>query len=360
MRVVGLVAAVGAAGFYAAGLALQTLEARLAPREEALRPSLLRRLSFRPLWIAGTALGLAGWGLQALALLFAPLTLVQAALPVGLIALLAIGVTVLDEKVGRRELTSVAAITLGLGGLAAVAPAREAAAAGPAGDAAYAALLALAFVPYVARRRHGLVIAAAAGVAYSADGIATKFAADDYSRHFWAALGLWLVLMGIAAGLGTLSEMSALQERPATQVAPVVSVLTTLVPVALAPALVGERWPAGVPIRTALGISLLLVLIGTAMLARSEAVGRVLAGDPRSSDNETARRPLRPRTESTLVIVSDAAEAETPTETTTTSPASTPSSSDSPASRRSDPTIGVPPTSSAARYSPSEKPSRGR
>src|SRR5205085_6876992 len=88
---IGLAFAFGAAALYAAGIALQALEAREAPEEHALRMSLFLRLVSRPRWLAGTAVGLAGWALQALALTRAPLTLVQPAVAASLVFLLAIG-----------------------------------------------------------------------------------------------------------------------------------------------------------------------------------------------------------------------------------------------------------------------------
>ena len=66
-----------------------------------------------------------------------------------------------------------------------------------------------------------------------------------------------------------LSETSALQARPAIQVAPVVSVVQTVVPVVVAPILLDEHFTDtplhGVP----LAISLLILLTGAALLNRS-------------------------------------------------------------------------------------------
>ena len=72
--------------------------------------------------------------------------------------------------------------------------------------------------------------------------MATKLASDDLSRGSWSWRRLWAVATGRASGVGVLSEMSALQARPAIQVAPVVFVTQTVVPVVLAPLLLGERF----------------------------------------------------------------------------------------------------------------------
>ena len=75
--IIGVGAAVGSAILYAVGIVLQAGAARSAPVEDALRLALFRRLVRSRRWLAGTALGLLGWALQTVALLHAPLTLVQ-------------------------------------------------------------------------------------------------------------------------------------------------------------------------------------------------------------------------------------------------------------------------------------------
>ncbi len=83
--VVGLALTLSASILYAAGIALQAVEAREVPEHRALRLGLFRQLIHRPRWLIGTACGLAGWGLQALALTHASLTLVQPTLAFGLV-----------------------------------------------------------------------------------------------------------------------------------------------------------------------------------------------------------------------------------------------------------------------------------
>ena len=80
----GFALALGAACCYETGYALQAIEARRAPTEKALRPSLMTYLVRRPLWVGATALSLLGWPLQIIALAHAPLTLVQPVLALGL------------------------------------------------------------------------------------------------------------------------------------------------------------------------------------------------------------------------------------------------------------------------------------
>src|SRR5919109_966450 len=84
----GFALALAAACCYETGYALQALEARRAPAERALRPSLIGHLVGRPIWVGATALSLLGWPLQIAALSQAPLTLVQPTLALGLLLLL--------------------------------------------------------------------------------------------------------------------------------------------------------------------------------------------------------------------------------------------------------------------------------
>jgi drug/metabolite transporter (DMT)-like permease len=319
--VAGLALAFTTAILYATAVGLQALEAREAPKEQHLRLSLLRRLVTRPRWLIGTGLALVGWIAQVGALLLIPLTLVEPALAMSLIVLLAIGSRVLGERVGRREILSVSTMVGGIALLAWAAPPRETEHAGGAGTVvAIGILAAIALVPYglsLLGRSAGLLIAVGAGAAYAIDGLATKFFSDDFSNEAWIGLVAWGVVMGLAAGVATLSEMSALQNRPATQVAPIILALTTLVPVALAPVLAGETWSGDPWLRVALGASILLIVGGASVLATSPAVGAVLD----ESGNGTAESDEADSTLSTRSsIESESASDESPSVTTTTSP----------------------------------------
>ena len=74
---VGIAVALVAVFANAFAIVLQAAETRRAPLSDAGRPSLLVRLARRPRWLAGTALLVAAWPLQVLALALAPITVVQ-------------------------------------------------------------------------------------------------------------------------------------------------------------------------------------------------------------------------------------------------------------------------------------------
>ena len=107
---------------YALSAALQALEAREAPPETALRASLLTGLVRQRVWVIGALVGIVGWGLQAGALAFASVSLVQPALGLGLIVLLVLGSRMLHERVGPREIGGVIAIASAVAVLGWAAP----------------------------------------------------------------------------------------------------------------------------------------------------------------------------------------------------------------------------------------------
>ena len=124
--VLGIVAAVGASTLYSLGIALQAVDAKEAPREEYLRLALVRYLLRRTRWLAGTALSILGWPLQVVALLLAPLVVVQPALATGLLVLLFLAQRMLGEHAGRYEYLAMGAIVIGVVGAALSAPPRSA------------------------------------------------------------------------------------------------------------------------------------------------------------------------------------------------------------------------------------------
>ncbi len=279
----GVLVALAAAALYGVAVGLQAFEARRAPAEHRLRFALLGRLSRRPLWLAGAATGVLGWGLQAVALSFAPLTVVEPTLAASLVFLLVFGVRALGEHVGAREALGVLAVSLGLAGLGWAAPSHSTRHVGGIALVVTLALLtAIVVAPYaIAVRRHApvLLVAASAGVAYAFAGLGTKFATDEVHRSAWVAAIAWLLALGAVSAVGQLNEMSALQQRPVTQVAPVVFGLNVLVPVALAPLLAHETWGRSTGIRAVLVASLTLVVAGMVTLARSKAVGAIYRKD---------------------------------------------------------------------------------
>jgi drug/metabolite transporter (DMT)-like permease len=280
----GIFAAIVASLLYNTSIALQALEARQVPGEHGLRPSLLGRLLRNRRWLGATAIGLLGWPFEIAALLLAPLTVVQPCLASGLVLLLWLGATRLGERPGRRELLAVAAIVIGIGGVAWAAPDRATDHAGRGAIVLALALVAVpALLPYLLRKplrrspdRLALLATLSAGCGYAWTAIASKLLTDELAAGTVLVGALWLGTAAASEGLALLSEMSGLQRRPATQVAPVMFSVQVLVPVVLAPLIFSESW-GDTPLAGAALVAFIGVAIaGTVLLAGSRAVGAVI------------------------------------------------------------------------------------
>jgi drug/metabolite transporter (DMT)-like permease len=294
MLALGIVSAVGASLLYNTSIALQALEAREVPGEHSLRVSLIGRLVRNKRWLGATALGLAGWPLEIGALLLAPLTVVQPCLASGLILLLWLGASRLGERPGRREWIAVAAIVAGVVGVALAAPERTTDHAGTAAIALALSLVAIPIAaPYVLQGRFrlsphqrgvkvgwantiALLAVVSAGCGYAWTAIASKLLTDELAAGALLVAVAWLATAAASEGVALLSEMSALQRRAATHVAPTMFAVQIIVPVLLAPLIFGESWgdtPFG---GVALVAFMAVAVAGTVLLAGSRSVGAVI------------------------------------------------------------------------------------
>jgi drug/metabolite transporter (DMT)-like permease len=254
---------------------------REEPEGHALRASLLGRLVRNRRWLGATAIGLLGWPLEIAALLLAPLTVVQPCLASGLVLLLWLGASKLGESPGRREAVAVAAIVAGVAGVAWAAPERTTDHAGAAAIAVALFLVAIPVVlPYLLRGRvasaAGLLAVVSAGSGYAWTAIASKLLTDELATGAPLAAAAWLATAAASEGLALLSEMTALQRRPATHVAPVMFTVQVLVPVVLAPLVFGESWDTTPLGGVALVAFMAVAVGGVVMLAGSQAVGAVI------------------------------------------------------------------------------------
>jgi hypothetical protein len=185
------------------------------------------------------------------------------------------------------------------------------------------ALGVVSLLPYLLSALHrspAAVTMIGAGLAFGWSGVATKLASDDFAGGHTAAAIAWGLSTAAASGVGVLSEMSALQSRPAIQVAPVVFVTQTMIPVVLAPLLLGERFGAtplgGVP----LGLSLALLIAGAAALVRSPLLLALMEGEPVSHDSGSTPNPSEP-SHDTIRSSPATEDADPSSSTTRTSPA---------------------------------------
>jgi drug/metabolite transporter (DMT)-like permease len=266
---------------YNSGLLLQAEASRREPVNVEFAPGLLVRLVRRRRWLAGSAIALLGWPLQAFALIRAPLTVVQPLLAVGLVVPLAFGKRMLGEHVGWRDVLDIGVLIAGASLLVVLAPPRSDVTAVSAQLVIALAVLAAVLVgalllAAVLRHRRGLMLMLAAGVGFALASITTKLLADAVSRSEWIPVAVWLAGTAAAGGVALIGEMNALQISAAATVSALVLALETIIPVTLSPFLFGEV--AGSVASIALRSGALAMTIGAAIvLTRTRPVVEALA-----------------------------------------------------------------------------------
>ena len=269
--------AAAASTLFAVSTTLQTLEARVAPAGDRLRSRLLRGLAARRTWQFGAAAGVAAWPLQAGALVFGSVALVQPAFGFGLIVLLVLGVRVLGERVGGREYAGCVAIAVAIGVLGWAAPGST----GRFTDAGTVGVLAWFSVavsaPYALRRfgvGGGLATSVVAGIGWGWVGLGTALLDDAVAGRRWPSALAWVLAIGAVSWSALLAEMTSLQLWPATRAIPIAFALEMVAPAAATPGLTvhGAGPYGGAPF----GLALVIAGVGAALLGGSRPVARAV------------------------------------------------------------------------------------
>ena len=112
--VIAVVAALAAGASFALAAVWQQRAAATAPAHLALRLRLLLALARRPLWLAGMGAGLASFGLQAVALTYGPLTLVQPLIVTELVFAVPLGLRTGHVRLGMREYSATLVVVAGI------------------------------------------------------------------------------------------------------------------------------------------------------------------------------------------------------------------------------------------------------
>jgi drug/metabolite transporter (DMT)-like permease len=272
-----VVLAAVSASMYSLATSLQALEARRVPSTEALRASLIARLVRRPLWLAGTAAGIAAWPLQALALALGSVAIVMPALGFGLIVLLVLGVRVLHERIGPREIGGVLAIVGAVAILGFSAPAETGTFTTAGTWIIVLSLFVIAPAPYLLRaanRAGGLPTSIAAGLGWAWVGFGTSLLVLALAQRNWWVFAAWGAAVAAASWGALLDEMTSLQTWKATRAIPVTFGIEMILPAALAPFLTHEHPPHP----WAFAGALVLAVGGVVVLGTSRAVARAATG----------------------------------------------------------------------------------
>jgi drug/metabolite transporter (DMT)-like permease len=278
----GAIVAVVASVANAFAVVLQASESRRAPLSQAARFSLLFGLTRRPRWLAGIALMVVAWPLQILALSWAPITVVQPTLASGTLVLLAVARVRLGEHVGWPEVLGAGAIVLGIAIVLSAAPRHTtdipgaARVAVPLAVVGIGALGAYSLGRWRPQATPALVLGA--GLAFAWVDFANKLLSNEISTSRWLPAVLWLTATLAFGALAFLQETTALQQRPAITVVPVIGAVQDPLPVLMALWAGVESWGAGSQHLVELACGLAIVTLGAVALGRSEAVARVSRG----------------------------------------------------------------------------------
>ncbi len=285
----------GASAFFAAlGGVLQRRAAASAEEGPGLSVELLSYLARRPAYLGGILSLLAAFLLQAAALRYGGLAVVQPLLVTQLLWILAIVVVWFDAPIGAREIGGFVAITAGLAGfLVSAAPGRGGAtptafgwilAGGGVGVLVVAAVL-------IARRNQGSFVAAlygaAAGSAFALTAAITRVVVRQIHNGFGAMLSGWaFYALAVTGGAALVLSANAYEAGPITASEPGLTIADPLVAITLGVMLFGEKINLA-SVRGLVGLGFLAVMIvGAVVLSQSPTV----TGEERNAvepDDET-------------------------------------------------------------------------
>jgi drug/metabolite transporter (DMT)-like permease len=278
--VVAVVAALAAGACFAIGGVLQQRAASTRPEGESLSFRLIVDLATEPMWLLGIGLAVCSYGLEALALSFGPLVLVQPLIVTELLFALPVSIRWAGSHMTRRDWLGTLFVGGSLSlGLASAAPGAGRAAA-PVGQWAVAlgtvaGLAALAVL--AGRHERGTVArpslyALAAALVLGCQAALLKATIPRFELGFVPAIESWETwAMAAAAIIGLLLVQSAYQSGPLAATMPVVDAVEPAVAIAFGVVLFHEHIRTG-PYLVGVLLGMLGLLAGIWLLDTSPTV----------------------------------------------------------------------------------------
>jgi drug/metabolite transporter (DMT)-like permease len=259
---------------------LQRIGVESAPAGDAMRLRLLAHALHRGVWVLGFALLLVTFGLQATALRFGDLTVVQPVLTAEILVLIAILAVVFHRHMGWREILGSVAIVGGLTGF--IVSADPAVGHGIPGSHAWFAVTAVVLVGAVilvgAARRgprwwRATAFGAAAGVLFAYNASLTKATTTLITGGWGHVFGHWEpYAIGVTGALGFFLLQNALHAGPIAASRATMLMVNPVVSVVIGVFVFQERLRSGPGFIVIEVLSLGVMLAGAFVLAQSPLV----------------------------------------------------------------------------------------
>lgn len=243
-----ILAALGAAVSFAFAAVLQQESTQAVPEDKSLSFALLLDLLRHSKWLAGGACLLTGFGLQATALAFGPVALVQPIVVLELAFAIPFGILRRHRRAGAREWAGILCVMTGIAVFLLAASPTNGIQEPPTEDW-LASLIPVAFVAGVAvalgAARKGpsraMFLGAAAGLSFGVLSVLTKAVTHLLSSDVSKAFVTWQVYATIGVGFAALVvSQSAYQAGPLAYSMPMVGVLEPLIAVVIGDTVLGE------------------------------------------------------------------------------------------------------------------------
>lgn len=288
MLALSVAAAIAAGCTFAVGSVLQQSAAREAPSEDSLSLRLLVGLAQRPRWLLGIAGDFFSFGLQAVALAFGPLALVQPLAVTGLLFAIPLAVRLRGRRLGWREWSGTIAVA---GGLAAFLVGASPSDGVPqttwlrwaliliavGGLMAFGVLLGGILRGPARASAYGLSAGAAFGLLAALTKASTHLLSEGASTFFtsWQPYA-----MAVVAVLGAVVQQSAFQAGPLPASVPVMDAMEPAIAVCIGVFAFNETVDTSVGGLTFQALGILLLLWGIVSLDRSPIVLELQAKEP--------------------------------------------------------------------------------
>jgi drug/metabolite transporter (DMT)-like permease len=243
-----VVCAVLAAVLFAFAAVMQQESTQTVSTSRSLHPGLLLDLLRRPKWVLGAASMVGGFGLQAVALAFGPVALVQPIVVLELAFAIPFGILRRHRRAGLREWAGILSVMTGIAIFILMANPGSGVQNPPSiqwiESLVPVGAVAAVCVAIGASRRgptRAMFLGSAAGLAFGTLSVLTKAVTHLLSSDVARAFVTWQVYVAIAVGIAALTiSQSAYQAGPLAYSMPFVGVLEPVVAVLIADEVLGE------------------------------------------------------------------------------------------------------------------------